>query len=161
MIRHINHDKTYKNLKGLNIAILCLSSLSTLICLFAIGYIIIAFYALHHTEIAQGISENMNTLFGASIDNENLLIGSLTYNIIDLFNMGLTIILSFTVFNLLASIYNLTISIITLNYSVNKKLHKNSFLINVLGAIFSFLTLSAARTILIIINCFMINKIKN
>lgn len=160
MARKVKYKKERSAVKGLSIASICLSALAILIGLIGIYYVSFAFGIVQIGDYATNIAQNTQLGFETKVENGNLIIGSSENNLVELFNIGLSLILGFTIFSFMTSCFSLAISIITLNTLSKKKFPTYTLPINIFNAIFSFVSCNFVRFIVIVVNCIFINKIK-
>ena len=147
--------------KGLSIATISLSAFSIFVALLGVFFIILAFGLVHVEDLTLNIAGNTPLGYNTTIENENLIIGDTVNNIFDLFNFGLGLILGWTIFSLLASAFSLAISIISLCALSKRKYPENIFVLNIVSAVFSLISVNLIRCAVISVGSYFIYKIKS
>lgn len=153
-----NKEERFKNtnfqgiIKGLSITTLVLSSITILLCIASIVYLIIAYIQSNSTNLVNDIANNSNYGNRAYLQDDKLHIGNSVSQINEMTNNGLTYLMIFTIFIILCSGFSLFVSIFTF-IKVNKhKKSKNLVMLNFLNIFCSVLSFSPSRIIITIIN---------
>lgn len=146
---------------GLSIGAICLSTCSLLIGMIAMIYIAIGYGTLYFGSTALDIVNNTQLGYDTSIVDNALVIGNTSINIFDLVSNGLALILAFTVFSFMTSVFSLIIGIVTLVKSTKENLPDSIFVMNILSAIFSFLGINIIRGVVVVVTCVYLRQIKD
>lgn len=154
--KHVNKKINTKTLKTLNMVILVLSCIAIAISLVAIVYLIIAYVTANSTDAVSKIAKDTETGLQTSIKGNNLIVGQSSTNIGLLANMGLGLMLGFSIFSLATSLYSLFICINIIKQFKKKKVNTIILSLNIVNAITSFISFNIVRSIfLIIYDCFL------
>lgn len=93
------------------------------------------------------------------LSGSDLIIGQTQTNIIALANIGFSFMLCFTLISMLLAGFSLFVAIFTLVDIPKKKINKSLFVLHIISAVGSFLTLSVFRLAVTIISSVYIHKI--
>lgn len=156
--KHVNKQISVKTLKILNMVILVLSCIAIAISLVAIIYLIIAYVTANSTDAVSKIAKDAELGLQTSIKGNNLIIGQSSTNIGLLANMGLGLMLGFSIFSLATSLYSLFVSINIIKQFKKKKVNTIVLSLNIINAITSFISFNIVRTIFLIIYDYCLYK---
>lgn len=150
----MNNNKNI--IKGISIAIICVSSISVLLGVISIVYTCLGFSAIEDTQLINDISNNLALGYGSTLDGTNINVGSSSVSVKDLLNVGLDFILWITIFILACSIYSLIAGIIGLKYKTKLT---NIFCLYVAGSVVSLLSLNFINLVLFIVGAIFVHKL--
>ena len=145
--------------KGLDITTIVLSSISLMISVVAIIYLIIAIWLTQSTDAILDIAKNAQMSEQTYLSGNDLIVGQTQTSIIGLANLGFAFMLCFTILSMLFSGFSLFVAIFTLIDISKKKINKYLFPLHVIAAVGSLLSISIFRFVATIISSIYIYKI--
>lgn len=152
------NESLFKSIKGLNIAIIVLATISILIAIVSLIYLIIAYQTAQSGNLINEIAKHSEMAEQTYIKGDDLIIGSSKTSILQLTNLGLNLMLGFSSFALLASAFSLFVAIFTL---VRVRAQKNTnqyFYLNIISTVTSFLSLNFIRFVLNVLSSIFIYR---
>lgn len=151
-----NKKYDYEIVKALSIATIVLASLSFIISIFAILFIVAGYNITSNPEALFNISHNADIKNNASLQDNTMIIGNSQNDISDLFSDGLGYMLLFSIIIILINSVSIVIGVIILIMSVNKQNSNEMLKFNIINAVISLISLNIIRSIICAVNCVFI-----
>lgn len=152
------NEGLFKTVKGLNIATIVLATISILIAIVSLVYLIIAYQTAQSGNLVNEIARHSEMAEQTYIKGDDLIIGNSKTNILQLTNIGLNLMLAFSSFALIASAFSLFVAIFTLVRICAQRNTNQYFYLNIISSVTSFLSLNFVRFILVVLSSIFIYR---
>ena len=152
------NESLFKTVKGLNIATIVLATISILIAIVSLVYLIIAYQTAQSGNLVNEIARHSEMAEQTYIKGDDLIIGNSKTSILQLTNIGLNLMLTFSSFALVASAFSLFVAIFTLVRIRDQRNTNQHFYLNIISSVTSFLSLNFVRFILVVLSSIFIYR---